>query len=185
MASGTGALGGLAERYAAALYELADEAKALDSVAGDLRALVAAKADSPALARLIKSPALGRAAKAKAIGALLEQSGAHALTRRFFAVLARNGRLNALDGIAKAFLNELARRRGETVAVVSSARQLTSDQSGALAAALTKAQGGKVSIDARVDPSLLGGLIVRLGSRMVDTSLKSKLARLQLAMKEA
>ena len=185
MAAGTSALGGLAGRYAAALFELADEAKALDAVAGDLRALNAARSESRDLDQMIKSPLFGRGAKTKAITALAQQSKMHDLSRRFLASVARNGRLSEIGAITGAFLAELSRQRGEVTAQVSSAKPLSANQIESLKSSLAKAAGGKVTVEAKVDPSLLGGLTVRLGSRMIDTSLKSKLARLQLAMKEA
>lgn len=185
MAAGTSALGGLAGRYAAALYELADEAKALDAVADDLRALNAARGQIRELDQMIKSPLFASGAKTKAITAIAQQAKAHDLTRRFLASVARNGRLSEIRAITDAFLDELARQRGEVTAQVVSAKPLAASQIESLKASLAKAAGGKVTVEAKVDPSLLGGLTVRLGSRMVDTSLKSKLARLQLAMKEA
>jgi F-type H+-transporting ATPase subunit delta len=174
---------GLAERYAKALFELADERKALDPVAADLRSLSAMLAESADLRRLIRSPVLERAAQGKAIAALADRAQLSALAHNFLGLLARNRRLFALPAIIDAYLAQLAERRGEVTAQVTSAAPLSPAQAGALAEALRKSVGAKLAIDARVDPSLLGGLIVRLGSRMIDASLKSKLNRLQLAMK--
>lgn len=173
----------IAGRYATALYELADEAKALDAVAADLKAVAALIGEAADVARFLRSPVLGRDAQAKGIALVLEQLSAHALTRKFLGVVAANRRLFAVPAMIDAYLSELARRRGELTAEVASARPLTPEQEQALIAALHKAEGKKVSLIARVDPSLLGGLQVRIGSRLVDSSLKTKLQRLQLAMK--
>lgn len=173
----------IAERYASALYELADEAKALDQVAADLRALRAMIGSSRDFVRLIRSPVLGRADQAKAVTALAEKAGFHDLARKFLGTLASNRRLFVLASVIEAFLAELARRRGETTADVASAFALTPAQTAALEQALRSVVGSKVSVDLKVDPSLIGGLVVRVGSRMIDTSLATKLRRLRLAMK--
>jgi F-type H+-transporting ATPase subunit delta len=173
----------IAERYASALYELADDAKALDQVAGDLRALKAMMAASSDLVRLLRSPVLGRSDQAKAMSALAEKAGFHDLTRRFLGSVASNRRLFVLAVVIEEFLAELARRRGEATANVTSAVALTPAQTAALEQALRTAVGAKVSVDLKVDPSLIGGLVVRVGSRMFDTSLATKLRRLRLAMK--
>lgn len=176
-------MAGLAERYAAALYELADEGKALDRVAGDLRSLAKALADSPDLMRMIRSPVLGRQEQGRAIKAILDQMGVDALTAKFLGLVAQNRRLFAVPAMIKAFLAELARRRGEIAAEVTSAQPLSPQQAEAVTAALRQAVGSKVTVETRVDPSLLGGMVVRVGSRMVDSSLKTKLQKLELAMK--
>jgi F-type H+-transporting ATPase subunit delta len=173
----------IAERYASALYDLADTAKALDRVADDLRQLKRMVAESADLARLIASPIIPRGAQTKALVAIAETSGFHDLTRRFLGAVAGNRRLFALAHTIEAFLAELARRRGEMTAEVTSATPLKPPQVDALTSALKTATGAKISVDLKVDPGLIGGLKVRLGSRMVDTSLQSKLKRLQLAMK--
>lgn len=174
---------GLAGRYASALYELADEGKALDAVAADLTALRQLLKDSADLDRLVRSPVLGRDEQAKAIGAVLEQAGAHELTRNFVGVAAQNRRLFALSDMIDGFLSELAHRRGEVSADVTSAVELKSEEVDAVTEALKKAIGGNVAVNLSVDPALIGGMIVRVGSRMIDSSLRSKLQRLQLAMK--
>jgi F-type H+-transporting ATPase subunit delta len=176
-------LSGLASRYAIALFELADEAKQLDRVADDLKALRALLAESTELRRLVRSPVIGRAQQGQAVQAILESAGAADLTRRFLAVVASNKRLFVVDQMIEAYLAELARRRGEMTADVSTAQPLTEAQQNALTDQIKKAVGAKVSINLSVDPSLLGGMVVKVGSRMIDTSLKTKLNRLQLAMK--
>jgi F-type H+-transporting ATPase subunit delta len=174
---------GLAERYAKALFDLADERKALDAVAGDLKSLSAMIDASADLRRAIRSPAIDRADQGAAIAKIGEEAQFSPLTRNFLGLLAKNRRLFALPEIVAAFLAQLAERRGEVTAKVTSAAPLSPAQAGALQEALRKSAGARLIIDQRVDPSLLGGLVVRLGSRMIDASLKSKLNRLQLAMK--
>ncbi len=176
---------GLAGRYAAALYELADEGKALDTVAEDLTALQAALDSSEDMRRLVRSPVIDRDAQWKAMSALLKKMGAHELTRKFLGVVTANRRLFALSGIVRAYLAELAARRGEVTADVVTAHPLTDSQAKALEAELKKAVGGKVAIAARVDPSILGGLVVKVGSRMVDSSLRTQLQKLKTVMKGA
>jgi len=174
---------GLADRYAAALYELADESKALDRVASDLRQIAKLLDESADLVRLIRSPILGREEQGRAIKAVLDRAGVDALTGKFVGLVAKNRRLFALPAMIKAFLATLARRRGEIAAEVTAAAPLSPAQAEAVTAALRQAVGSKVSVETRVDPSLLGGLVVRVGSRMVDSSLKTKLQKLELAMK--
>jgi len=176
---------GLASRYALALFALADEQKKLDAVAEDLRGLDAMLVGSDALARLVRSPVLRRADQGKAMAALLDAAGADALTRNFVGVVATNRRLAALRQIIRAFLDELARRRGEVAADVTSAAPLTDAQQRAVEEALNKVVGRKVQLSLAVDPSLIGGMVVKVGSRMVDSSVKTQLQRLKLAMKGA
>lgn len=185
MATNSSVIGGIAGRYAAALYDLADEGKALDAVAGDLSALKALIAESADMAKLIRSPLIDRDARAAAMNSILQQAGSHDLTRRFIGIVARNNRLFALPSMIEAFLAELAERRGEITAEISSARPLNETQLAAIADTLQSTLGGRIAIEPRVDASLIGGLVVRVGSRMIDASLKSKLQRLQVAMKGA
>ena len=176
-------LSGVAGRYALALLELADDKKQLDAVADDLRGLLKAIEDSEDLRRLIRNPLFSRAAKTKAVAAVLDKAGTGELTRRFVMVVAENGRLFVLPQMIKAYLAELSRRRGEVTAEVTSATELSEAQHAALVEALKAKVGGKVQVEVTVDKGLIGGLIVKVGSRMVDNSLRSKLQRLQLAMK--
>jgi F-type H+-transporting ATPase subunit delta len=181
-ARGTGA-GGLAARYAAALFELADTHKAIDRVAGDLTELKAMIGGSDALRALIRSPILSRDEQGRAMAALLQQAGTSDLVRKFVGLVARNRRLFVLPQMIDEFLAELARRRGEMRAEVTAAKALSEQQQASLAEAIRRSVGGKVAVDVKVDPALIGGLVVKVGSRMVDSSLKTKLQRLQLAMK--
>ncbi len=183
MAAESTGVSGLAERYAAALFELADERRALDAVAGDLRELRAMLAGSGDLLRLVRSPVLSRAAQGKAIEALAEQASLSKLTRDFLAIVARNRRLFAVPAMIEAYLDKLAARRGEVTAEITAAQALTEAQQNNLGEQLRRVVGGRVAIEVRVDPSLLGGMIVKIGSRMVDGSLKGQLQRLQLSMK--
>jgi F-type H+-transporting ATPase subunit delta len=176
-------ISGLAERYAAALFELADERHALDDVAGDLRELRAMLRDSGDLLRLVRSPVLSRADQGKAMAAVAENAKLSKLTGDFIAVVARNRRLFAVPAMIEAYLQKLADRRGEVTAEITAAQALSEAQQNALGEQLRRVVGGRVAIDVRVDPSLLGGMIVKIGSRMVDGSLKGQLQRLQLSMK--
>jgi F-type H+-transporting ATPase subunit delta len=176
-------IGVIAERYATALFELADSQNALDLVASDLKSLKAMVRDSADFNRLLDSPVLTRAEQGKAVAALAAAAQFNALTANFLGLAATNRRLPALPGIVECFLGLLAAKRGEIAAKVLSAVELSQDQIAALEASLKTAFGGNVAVDVTVDPSLLGGLMVNVGSRMVDSSLKTKLQHLKLAMK--
>ena len=185
MASEATGVTGLAQRYAAALFDLADERKALDEVAADLTLLRAMLHDSADLLRLVRSPVLSRDEQGRAIEALGDRAQLSKLTRDFLAVVARNRRLFAVPAMIEAYLAALAARRGEVTAEVTAAQALSDAQQSALGEQLRRAVGRRVSVDIKVDPALIGGLTVKLGSRLVDGSLRSKLQRLQLAMKRA
>ena len=183
MAAETTGVASLAERYAAALFELADERHALDAVAGDLRELRTMLLESAELGRLLRSPVLSREEQGNAIAALVERAGLSKLTCDFLGVVAGNRRLFAVPAIIEAYLNQLAKRRGEVTAEVTTAQPLNEAQQNTLGEQLRRAVGRRVTVDVKVDPSLLGGMIVKVGSRMIDGSLNSRLRRLQLAMK--
>lgn len=185
MPSLSGVIGGLAERYATALYELADEAKCLDTVADEVTGLRGLITGDPVLAKLVRSPLIAASDKQLAMAAILQRAGAGDLVQRFVAVVARNGRLFVLPAIIDGYLAELARRRGEVRAQVSAAQPLTDAQSTAVQDILRQIGGQKVTMDVSVDPSLIAGVIIRVGSRMIDSSIKSQLQRMQLAMKGA
>ena len=173
----------LAGRYASALFDLARDERQLESVSASLDTVKAALAESADLKALTTSPLVGREGAAKAIAATADTLGLDPLTSRFLGVLARNGRLSQLDAVIRTFGRLAAEHRGETSAEVTSAFPLNDDQIAALKANL-KARGGKdVAIDAKVDPAILGGIVVRLGSRMIDASIKTKLNNLAYAMK--
>ena len=184
MSSATSATTGVAGRYASALFELADSARSLDQVAQDLTTFRTMVGSSPDLARLLASPVIGRALQGKALLAVLDAAGIKGLTRNFIGAVAANGRARELVAMATAFLAELASRRGETTVAVTSAVPLAPAQLQQLNDALRSVLGSnKISIDARVEPEILGGLVVKVGSRLFDSSIRSKLQRLQLAMK--
>ncbi len=175
--------GGIAERYAAALFELAEEKGELDKVAGDLRDLRKMLAESNDLRRMIANPVIARKQRLQAVQELAKKAGFSTLTANFLGVLINNGRLFSADAAIGAFLAMLAAKRGELTAQVSSATPLAQSQIDAVSAALKKALGRTVALESTVDPSLIGGLIVKVGSRMIDGSLKTKLQRLSLSMK--
>lgn len=183
MAAEATGVSGLAARYAEALFELADERRMLDPVAADLRALKAMIAASPDLTRLVRSPILSRAEQGRALAALSERAGLSPLVRDFLGVVARNRRLFAVPAMIDAFLAKLAERRGEVTAEVTAAQPLSEAQLARLGEELRRSVGRRVAVEVRVDRALLGGLVLRIGSRMVDGSLSSRLVRLQRAMK--
>ncbi|MDF1750756.1 MAG: F0F1 ATP synthase subunit delta [Alphaproteobacteria bacterium] len=180
-----GGVNEIADRYAKALFDLADEGNQLDVVANDLRTLSSLIDSSEDLQRMVRSPIVSRADQGKAITVVAEKAELSDLTRRFVQYAAAQRRLAAIKPIAKAYLTELAFRRGEVSAEVSSAKPLSKAQVKAVEEALKKAVGGKVAVSQKVDPSLIGGLIIKVGSRMIDTSVSSQLQRLKLAMKGA
>jgi F-type H+-transporting ATPase subunit delta len=176
---------GVAARYALALFELADEQRKLDQVANDLKSIESLLSESDDLRRLIGNPVVSRGDSGKAMAALVDRIGADDLTKKFIGLVAANRRLFALPAMIKAFLAELADRRGEVTAEVVSATQLTDSQSQALETALRGSVGGKIALSVAVDPSLIGGLVVKVGSRMIDSSLKTQLQKMRIAMKGA
>ena len=177
--------GGLTDRYAAALYAHADETGALDAVVSEMESLGRLIDISPEFRRLIESPLIDVATATKAVLAVLEQQGFGKQVRDFAGVIATNRRLRALREIVTAFATLVADRRGIITAHVGSAVPLSDVQRQQLRARLIEAGYGNVNIQEQVQPDLLGGLIVRIGARLYDTSLKSRLQRLQYAMKGA
>lgn len=173
----------LAARYSSALFELADENQALDTVAGDLTTLKTLLAESADLRRLVGSPIISRADQGRAMAAVLDALTVSDLTKRFVGLVAANRRLFTLESMIKGYLALLARRRGESTAKVIVARRLSDEQLSAVTDALRRSVGKEVSVDVWVDPALMGGMIVQYGSRMIDTSVRTKLDKLQLAMK--
>ena len=172
-------------RYAQALFDLALETKALDAIEADLMALKAMVAQSADLRALLASPKFAAADKARGLNAVAERAGLGDTTRKFLGVLATNGRANALVQIIYAFERRLATHRGIVSAQVVTAVALTPEQNKGLAAALRLALGKDPQIETRVDPAILGGIKVRVGSKLYDASLKSKLDSLKFALKRA
>jgi len=176
---------GLAQRYALALLELAKEKKAVDAIAGDLDRLQDLVAEDAGFRAFIRDPRLDAASQQRGAFAILDRTGIGGEVRNLVGVLIANRRLAALPDVIAAFGGLLAEQRGQQTAEVITAHPLTEVQRAQLTARLTEAGYSNVKLVERVDPSLLGGLVVRLGSRLYDSSIKSKLQRLQYAMKGA
>ena len=183
--AGTSSRGGLADRYATALYNLADEQGELDLVVDQMNALGRLIDESADLQRLLESPLIDIQASQQAVRAVLAQQGFGKTVQDFVGVVATNRRLSKLRAIVTDFLSLVAEKRGVVVAQVESAHALTEVQEQQLRARLIEAGYGNVDIVKKVDPGLLGGLVVRVGARLYDSSLKSRLQRLQYAMKGA
>ncbi len=175
--------GTIAERYATALFDLAGEQGQREAVAHDLMTFAGLLADSGDLRTLLRNPLNRRADQASALVAVARQAGLSELTGHFLGVLARQRRLADFSAIAETYRIMLAHSRGEHMAEVTSATDLRPGQIEALRERLAAKLGGAVHLSLRVDPSLLGGLVVRLGSRMVDSSLRGKLDRINTLMK--
>lgn len=173
----------LAGRYATALFGLARDENQIDAVTRSLDSLEAAMSQSADFRALTSSPLIGRAEAGKAIRALTPALGIDPVTAKFLGVLADNGRLSELKAVIKSVRQLAAGHRGETTAEVTSAHPLGDDQIAKLKTNLKARVGRDVAIDAKVDPTLLGGLVVRLGSQMIDASIKTKLNTLAHAMK--
>jgi F-type H+-transporting ATPase subunit delta len=177
--------GGLADRYAAALYAQADEQHQLDQTVEQMQALARIINESADFRRLLESPLIDVNQARSAATVVLAQEGFGKLVQDFVGVVANNRRLSVLGRIVAAFQALVAEKRGVVMANVVSAHPLNAVQREQLRARLIEAGYGNVNIQEAVDPSLLGGLVVRIGARLYDTSLKSRLQRLQYAMKGA
>jgi F-type H+-transporting ATPase subunit delta len=175
----------MAGRYATALFDLARETNALDAVLADLNRFDALVAESPDLTRLVRSPAFSADAQLQALSAVLERAGIGGLAAKFLKLVTSKRRLFAVRDMVKAYRGLVARHKGEATAEVTVAEPLTDEHAGALRAALKAVSGKDVSLDIKIDPAIIGGLVVKLGSRMVDTSLRTKLNAIRHAMKEA
>lgn len=176
---------GVAGRYATALFELAEAQGALDAVAGDLGRISSMLATSGDLTRLVRSPIYSAEDQGRAFATLLDKAGISGLVKNFVGLVIKNRRLFALPDMISAYSSILAHKRGEMTAQVTSAHALSDAQVENLKAALKSATGRDVRIDTQVDAGLLGGLVVKVGSRMIDSSLRTKLNSLKIAMKEA
>ena len=174
---------GLAGRYANAVFELAQEQGLVDVVATDFAALKAAIAASSDLARLVKSPLFGQDEQARALTPVLEKMRVNALTMKFLLTLTGKRRLFALEDVIAAYDRLVARLKGEVQAQVTSAHPLSASQTAELKSALKRTLGREPRLDTRVDPTLLGGLVVKVGSRMIDSSIRTKLAGIRAAMR--
>ncbi|MBF6601431.1 MAG: F0F1 ATP synthase subunit delta [Sphingorhabdus sp.] len=183
MENSSGIRASLAGRYATALFALATENKAIDKVEASLASLGKAVNESDELKALISSPVLSRAAAGTAIAALAKKMKLDGLTTNTLGVLAANRRLDQIPALIRAFSTLAANHRGEVTAEVTSAHPLDAAQIDALKAQLKKRVGNDVSVSTLVDPSILGGLVVKIGSQMIDNSIKTRLNTLSQAMK--
>ena len=175
----------MASRYAKALFDLAREADVVDVVKSELDRFDALVAQSTDLARLVRSPVFSAHEQLQALSAVLERAGIAGLTANFLKLVTSNRRLFAVRDMIKAFRELVAQHKGETTAAVTVAEQLKDEHSQALRAALKAVSGKDVDLDIKIDPAIIGGLVVKLGSRMIDTSLRTKLNAIKHAMKEA
>jgi F-type H+-transporting ATPase subunit delta len=176
----------MAGRYASALFELALEEKAIDAVRTDLDKFDAMLSDSAELERLVRSPVFSADDKLKALSAILDKAGIKGLAANFLRVLTTNRRLFAARDVIRGFRALVARHRGEVTAQVTVAEKMSDKNLEALKDALkSKTAGKNIDLDVKIDPSIIGGLIVKVGSQMIDSSLRTKLNSIKLAMKEA
>jgi F-type H+-transporting ATPase subunit delta len=177
-------ISGMAGRYASALFELALNSNAVDAVKADLDKFDALVADSADLGRLVRSPVFGADEQAKAIAAVLAKAGISGVAANFLQVVASNRRLFAVRDMIRAYGALVARHKGEVSAQVTVAEGLSDAHRAAIKDALKSVTGKDVDLNVKVDPAIIGGLIVKLGSRMVDSSLRTKLNAIKHAMKE-
>ena len=173
----------LAGRYASALFGLARDQRQIDAVGRSLDALASALVDSREFAELVERPVVSRTEAGKAFAGLAPQLGLDPITSNFLGVLSRNGRKNELRAVIRAYRRLAADHRGETSAEVITARPLNDDQVGALKQQLRSRAGRDVNLETQVDPQILGGIVVKLGSQRIDASIRTKLNRLAQAMK--
>jgi F-type H+-transporting ATPase subunit delta len=176
---------GVSGRYATALFELARDEKSIDAVKADLDKFDAMLSESSDLNRLVRSPVFAADAQLKALSAVLDRAGISGVAANFLKVLTNNRRLFAVADVIRAFRTLVARFRGEASAEVMVAEPLSDKNLDALKTALNAVSGKHVTLNVKVDPSIIGGLVVKLGSRMVDSSLRTKLNAIKHAMKEA
>jgi F-type H+-transporting ATPase subunit delta len=173
----------LSGRYALALFELANEQKKLEAVGRDLAAVAQALAESAELKELTTSPLVGREDAVKAVAATAKAMQLDPITANFLGVVAKNRRLSQLPAVIRAFNLLSARHRGELTAEVTSAHSLDDDQVAAIKQNLRTRMGRDIAVDLNVDPAILGGLVVKIGSQMIDGSIRTKLNNLAQAMK--
>jgi F-type H+-transporting ATPase subunit delta len=177
-------ISGMAGRYATALFELALDNNAVDAVRADLDRFDGLVAESEDLRRLVRSPVFSADAQGKALGAVLDRAGIGGLTAQFLKVITANRRLFAVREMTRAYRGLVARHHGEVSAQVTVAEPLSDAHRSAITDALKSVTGKDVGLDVKVDPAIIGGLVVKLGSRMVDSSLRTKLNSIKHAMKE-
>ena len=185
MAAEDPSVSGVSGRYATALFELARDEKSVDAVKDDLDKFDAMLADSADLKRLVRSPVFSSDTQVKALSAVLDKAGISGISANFLRVLTVNRRLFAVSDVIRAFRALVANFKGEATADVTVAETLSDKNLDVLKTALKSVTGKDVSLNVKVDPSIIGGLVVKLGSRMVDSSLRTKLNTIKHAMKEA
>jgi len=185
VAAGQTIVSGMAGRYATALFELARESDAIDAVKRDLDQFDALIAESPDLLRLVRSPVFSADEQLQALSAVLQRAGIRGLAERFLKLVTTNRRLFAVRDMIRDFRELVADHKGQATADVTVAEPLKGDHVAALKSALKAVSGKDVDLNVKIDPAILGGLVVKLGSRMVDTSLRTKLNAIRHAMKEA
>lgn len=176
---------GMAGRYATALFELASEANAIDAVKADLDRFEALMAESADFRRLVRSPVFSAGEQGQALEMILQRVGVGGIAAKFLKLVTANRRLFAVRDMIKAFRELVAQHKGEATAEVTTAETLKDEHVEALRAALKAVSGKDIDLDIKIDPAIIGGLVVKLGSRMVDTSLRTKLNAIRHAMKEA
>ncbi len=175
----------MAGRYATALFELARETNAIDAVKADLERFDTLVAENPDLNRLVRSPAFSGAEQLQALSAVLDRAGIGGLAAKFLKLVTMNRRLFAARDMVRGYRELVALHKGEATAEVTVAERLKDDHVAALKSALKAVSGKDVDLNIKIDPAIIGGLVVKLGSRMVDTSLRTKLNAIRHAMKEA
>ncbi|CAM5489927.1 ATP synthase subunit delta OS=Afipia felis OX=1035 GN=atpH PE=3 SV=1 [Afipia felis] len=185
MATDDTSVSGVAGRYATALFELARDQKSIDSVRADIDKFAGLLADNDDLVRLVRSPVFTAQEQGKALDAVLARAEITGIAANFLKVLTANRRLFAVNDVIRAFRALVAKFRGEATADITVAEPLNDKNLDALKASLKSVTGKDVDLNVNVDPSIIGGLIVKLGSRMVDSSLRTKLNSIKHAMKEA
>ena len=185
MAAEDTSVSGVSGRYATALFELARDQKVVDEVKGDLDKFDALLNESADLKRLVRSPVFAADAQSRALSAVLDKAGIAGITANFLKVLTANRRLFAVADVIRAYRALVAKFKGETTADITVAEALSDKNLDALKVALKSVTGKDVALNVKVDPSIIGGLVVKLGSRMVDGSLRTKLNSIKHAMKEA
>ncbi|MEM7328739.1 MAG: ATP synthase F1 subunit delta [Pseudomonadota bacterium] len=174
-----------ARRYAGALFDLAKEKGELAAIAGDLKTVEALADESEDLTRLLESPAFAREDKVKSLVAVAEKAGLTKMATSFVGTMAQNGRAGDLIGAAKYFDELYAKERGVKRAVARTATDMSADQRARLEQVLAKAVGSDVELETEVDPALVGGIQLRIGSTLIDASVAAKLDRMNTAMKGA
>ena len=185
MAAQDPSVSGVSGRYATALFELAKDEKSIDAILADLNQFDALLSDSADLKRMVRSPVFSAEVQMKALDAVMDKAGISGTSAKFLRVLTANRRLFAVSDVIRAFRALVANFKGEATAEVTVAEQLNDKNLDALKAALKSVTGKDVALNVKVDPSIIGGLVVKLGSRMVDSSLRTKLNSIKHAMKEA